>query len=258
LTGGFYGAGEESADEQCSMASKSGRAGVKTREMAERRALIRAGFGLIAMIVGWVFLKVMPHAQAAGIGTIVVLFVAFKVAMNILESKIDTKIVEEKRAIRGAVAEEKIEEILDQLDDEHFILHDVVSSFGNIDHVVLSKNHGLFLIETKSHGGTVTVVDGKIRVNGNWPEKDFISQTIKNTYWLAEQLRLITGVTAWVSPSIVFTNAFVERSRPIKGITVTNKKFLLSNIQQNRKPLPAEIWDARETIADRFNGGRKN
>lgn len=82
------------------MASKTGRAGTTAREMAERRALIRAGFGLIAMIVVWVFLKVMPHAQAAGIGTIVVLFVAFKVVMNILESKIDTKIAEEKRAVR--------------------------------------------------------------------------------------------------------------------------------------------------------------
>ena len=203
-------------------------------------------------VVGLVFLKVMPHAQTAGIGAILVLFIAFNVVVNHLESKIDTKIVEEKRAIRGAVAEEMIEQILDQLDDEHFILHDIESNFGNIDHVVLSKNHGVFLIETKSHGGKVTVVDGKIRVNGNWPEKDFISQTIRNTYWLAEQLRLITSITAWVNASIVFTNAFVERSRPIKGITVTNKKFLLSNIRQARKPLPAQIWDARETVAARL------
>lgn len=183
-----------------------------------------------------------------------VLFVVFKMVMGSLESKIDTKIKEEKRAIRGAKAEEKIEDILDQLDDEHFVIHDVSSDAGNIDHVVFSKNHGVFLIETKAHGGKVTIVDGKVRVNGNWPEKDFIAQTVKNTYWLADQLRMITGVTAWVNPMIVFTNAFVERSRPIKGITVTNKKFLLSNIQRIRKPLPTQIWDAREEISARLKG----
>jgi hypothetical protein len=103
------GRGEEPAHVQCSMASKSGRAGATTREMAERRALIRAGFGVIAAVVGLIFFTLMPHAQTAGIGAILGLFVTFKVVMNILESKIDTKIVEEKRAIRGAVAEEKID-----------------------------------------------------------------------------------------------------------------------------------------------------
>jgi hypothetical protein len=196
--------------------------------MAERRALIRAGFGVVALVVGIIFFKLLPHAQAAGIGVVLGLFVAFKIVMSFLESKIDTKIAEEKRAIRGAVAEEKIEQILDQLDDEHFVIHDVTSEYGNIDHVILSKAHGVFLIETKAHGGRVAVVDGKIQVNGRAPEKDFIAQTIRNTYWLAGQLQEITGTNAWVNSFIVFTNAFVDKSRPVKGVTTINKKYLLS------------------------------
>lgn len=240
------------------MASKSGRAGASTRDLADRRYLIRASLGLLALLIGWVFLKVLPHAQTVGIGVVVVLFVGFKVVVNILEAKIDTKIVEEKRAIRGAVAEEKIEAILDQLDDEQVVLHDVRCEFGNIDHIVLSKNHGVFLIETKAHGGKVAVVNSKIQVSGKPPEKDFIAQTLRNTYWLADELRAITGATAWVTSFIVFTNAFVEKSRPIKGIRVTNKKFLLQNIRQVMKPLPPEIWDAREKIAARFSGSRQD
>jgi hypothetical protein len=238
------------------MALKSGRAGRSTRDLADRRYLIRASFGLLALLIGWVFMKVLPHTQTVGIGVVVLLFVGFKVVMNMLESNIDTKILEEKRAIRGAVAEEKIEAILDQLGDEQVVLHDVRCEFGNIDHIVLSKSHGVFLIETKAHGGRVTVVNSKIEVNGKPPEKDFIAQTLRNTYWLADELKAITGATAWVTAVIVFTNAFVEKSRPIKGIKVTNKKFLLQHIQQVVKPLPPEIWDAREKIVARLNRTR--
>lgn len=205
------------------MASKSGRAGASTRALAERRRLFRAGFGIVALVVMGVFFKILPHAQAAGVGVVLVLFLAFKGVMKILESRIDTKIAEEKRAIRGAVAEGKIEEILDQLGDEHRIIHDVRCQFGNIDHIVLSRNHGVFLIETKAHGGRVAIVESKIRVNGKLPEKDFIAQTLRNTYWLVEELQTMTGVRPWVTSLIVFTNAFVVRSQPIKGITVTNK-----------------------------------
>ena len=35
------------------------------------------------------------------------------------------------------------------------------------------------------------------------------------------------GIKPWVSSFIVFTNAFVERSPRIKGITVRKKKFLI-------------------------------
>jgi Holliday junction resolvase-like predicted endonuclease len=238
------------------MASKSGQAGASTRDLAEKRSLIRAGFGLMAAVVGLIFLTVLPHAKAAGFAMVAVLFVAFKIAMNFLESKIDTKIVEEKRAIRGAVAEEKVEEILDQLGDDHLILHDVRCQFGNIDHIVLSKAHGVFLIETKAHGGRVATVESKIRINGKLPEKDFIAQTLRNTYWLVEELEATTGVRPWVTSLIVFTNAFVVRGKPIKGITVTNKKFLLETMKQLGQPLAPQVWEARQKIAALFTSAK--
>ena len=204
----------------------------------------------MALAMLWVFFNLLPHAQAGGVVSPVLLFILFKVAAKHLDSKIDTKVVEEKRALRGAVAEEKMETILDQLGDEHLVLHDVRCEFGNIDHIILSKRHGVFLIETKAHGGNVAVVDSMIRVNGKAPEKNFISQTRRNTYWLAEQLQTITGINPWVSSFIVFTNAFAEQSPRIKGITVTNKKFLLQNMQRVKKPLAPEIWNAQQKIAD--------
>jgi hypothetical protein len=235
------------------MASKYGRAGKSTREMAERRSLIRASFGLVAIVLMWVFLTVLRHAQGMGIGAIVVLFLTYKTAMNFLEVKIDTKIKEEKRAIRGAKAEEKLEEILNQFGADTLVLHDVPSPNGNIDHIVLSKANGVFLIETKAHGGNVAADDSRLLVNGKSPEKDFIAQTLRNTYWLRDEIKSVTDADVWINSMIVFTNAFVESCRPIKGITITNKKFVLRTIQRNRKPMSMPLWNAREKIAERLS-----
>ena len=57
--------------------------------------MIRAGFGIVVIIVGLIFFAILPHARLAGIGAVLILFCVFKVVVNILESKIDTKIVEE-------------------------------------------------------------------------------------------------------------------------------------------------------------------
>jgi hypothetical protein len=45
------------------------------------------------------------------------------------------------------------------------------------------------VLETKAHGGRVTVKDGRLLVNGHDPEKDFIAQALHNTYWLREKTR---------------------------------------------------------------------
>ena len=230
------------------MSAKSGRAGASTRGLAEYRNLLRIALGLAALAVAWIFWQFLPHAQHLGFVVVAALLVAFKLVMSLLERKIGTKIREEKQAVRGAVAEEKIGGLLDQLGGELRVLHDVPCPFGNIDHVVVSKDHGVFLIETKAHGGRVAVVDSKIRVNGRLPEKDFVAQTLRNTYWLVEQIKGITGIDVWVNPLLVFTNAFVAPSRPLKGITITNQKFLASTVEGTNSPLPARIWEAREEL----------
>jgi len=231
------------------MASKKGCAGSSTRKLADRRAAIRATIGIAVAAVLVLFFTILPHAQAVGLGAVLVLALAVKMLIGFLDSKVDAKIAEEKRALRGAVAEEKVEDILDRLGIDHLVIHDVRCQFGNIDHVVLSKEGGVFLIETKAHGGRVAVVESKIRINGKLPEKDFIAQTLRSTYWLIEELETITGVRPWVTSVIVFTNAFVARSAPVKGITITNAKFLRQEMKRLGQPLPAKVWAGRDRIA---------
>lgn len=145
--------------------------------------------------------------------------------------------------------EPEVVEILQGLDGERQIFDRIATRSGTIDHVVISEAHGIFLIETKSHRGRVAVVDSKIRVNGRLQEKDFVAQTLRNTYWLIEEIRSATGLDAIINPLIVFTHASVALNRPLKGIPMTNRKLLLAAIQAQGEPIDRRLWEVREQIS---------
>lgn len=171
--------------------------------------------------------------------------------MDFMEGKANRMMKEERRAIRGAKAEEEIGSLLDDLDEGYLVIHDIASPYGNIDHVVIGKQCGVFLIETKAHGGRVSVANGRLLVNGHEPEKDFIAQALKNTYWLRDKLREVANADIWVTPVVVFTNAFVERTAPVKGVTIVNKKYLASILQRpNTRAQNLSVWENRERIQD--------
>jgi hypothetical protein len=139
--------------------------------------------------------------------------------------------------------------ILDSLGDGYLVIHDIVSPYGNIDHIVIGKHAGLFLIETKAHGGRISVVNGRVLVNGHEPEKDFIAQALKNTYWLRDKVRKVTGLEIWIRPVLVFANAFVEQTPPIKGVQIVNQKYLSRLLQQpDRWQQTAALWENGEKI----------
>ena len=133
--------------------------------------------------------------------------------------------------------------------DDYLVIHDIESPFGNIDHIVIARQSCIFLLETKAHGGRVSVSNDRLLVNGHDPEKDFVAQALNNTYWFREKIRLAVDVEPWITPVLVFTNAFVERSAPIKGVKIVNKKYLLNLLQRpDKKPQNLAIWENREKI----------
>lgn len=210
------------------MARKVGQAGKSTREMSARRRRT----ALIIFIVGIVFISILylilKNAKALGIGGIGILVLLFLIRFiipDLVESKVDRTLKTEKRALRGAIAEERISETLDELNEDYNVLHDIESPYGNIDHIVISKHNGIFLIETKSHRGKVESSGNELLVNGKQPEKNFIVQILQNVYWLRDEIDQKLGIKPWITPVIVFTNAFVYPVKPIKGISVVNKKI---------------------------------
>jgi predicted RNA-binding Zn-ribbon protein involved in translation (DUF1610 family) len=213
--------------------------------------------GLLALGAIVVIFLLMNNSTSLGIGGIGILVLV--IAMRVIADQFDNYARRQEKAIRradrGAQAEEEVGDLLYQLDDDFVVINDVESPYGNIDHVVISQNGGIYLIETKSHHGTVTTDEGEILVNGNEPEKDFAAQALQNSHWLREEIRRWFQVTPWVTPLVVFTNAFVKFGPVVKGVRAINQKFLLRTLQsgQSRSPANATVWENRDQIVRLLN-----
>jgi hypothetical protein len=80
-------------------------------------------------------------------------------------------------------------------------------------------------------------------------QKDFIAQALKNTYWLRDMMKRHLNEEPWITPVIAFTNAFVERTAPIKGVAVVNKKYLPGLLaKQATKAANQAVWTNREKV----------
>jgi len=184
----------------------------------------------------------------AGIGAMLVLIIVMKVIAGTVESKAKTYRREERKAERGARAEETVGDVLGSLHGQYDVFHDVDTGHGDIDHIVLSQDHGVFVIETKSHFGEVTVRNGELLIDGQPPEKDFIAQVLRNTMWLKQRIKETTGLDPWIQPVIVFTRAFVREWKPVRGILLRNRKHLVEAIEKTRanQGTASRLWSLRE------------
>ncbi len=129
-------------------------------------------------------------------------------------------------------------------------------SLLNIDRIVISQRSGIFLLETKSHRGTVTTTESEILVNERSPEKDFVAQALKNSYWLRDETERLLKIKPWITPVVVFTKAFVKFGKPVKGVRVVNRKFLIQTLQTERgnSASTSIIWANREQLVDLLTG----
>jgi hypothetical protein len=237
------------------MSNQSHKAGASTRELAKKRWIkgLLIFWSLIAIIGG--FIALIANQKELGLGGIgvFVLLVFMQLVAHYFDNRLDTQMKTQRRAVRGAVGEEVIGALLQTLPDDFLVLHDVVSQYGNIDHIVLSKKGGVFLIETKAHYGYVMVQEDKLLVNGKPPEKNFIYQILNNTYWLREQIETVIGVKPWVNGIIVFTKAIVPSDLKIKNIILTDKNHLLSSLQGvSFAPVTQKVWEQREEISKKL------
>lgn len=148
------------------------------------------------------------------------------------------------RAARGASGEEKVAAILDNLPDGYTIFHDLPCPVGNIDHIVVGPT-GVFVIETKSHKGTLTVSpQGELRRNGRPLEKDVVNQVWRQTFWLKRTLQTRLGETVFIHPLLVFVNGFIRVYHPVNGVEVLSGKWLLRAILNKTGKFPAQKRDA--------------
>jgi nuclease-like protein len=232
-----------------------GVAGKGTRELAYARFASRQKYIpiLSLCIVAIVVLVIASFEPGA---SICCLFLAGIILMAIKEigRLIDQNAKQERRAVQSAQGEELIGKILGKLgENDYAVFHDLASPFGKIDHLVLSKERGLFLIETKARGGRVSIVNAELKINQRKPEKDFIAQTLRNTLWLGQQLEARLSAKVWIHPILVFSNAYVEKCDSIRNIRIIPKLFLLETIRRQSNSREAlKLWDNKEMLAEIF------
>jgi len=162
----------------------------------------------------------------------------------------------ERHASRGAEAEEAVADNLAQLSAEHLILHDIMSAYGNIDHVIIRQDGAVFSIETKSHRGRVTEHNGELCRNGMSFEKDFLRQASRNARWLKEFIQERLGLTVWVHSAIVFPNAYVGIRKPIRGVDILYGGYLKRWMAKaSGNPEVAEkLWSEKGRLKHEFLG----
>jgi Nuclease-related domain len=156
---------------------------------------------------------------------------------------------------KGAIGEIQVGQILSTLGPAFCVWNDVTVNHGNIDHVVLSKNGHLFMIETKANSGRVTIENSTLRINGKLTTKNLIRQCLNNLFDLQEAVQESTGIKVWISAILVFTNAFVESGKPIKGIRIVNQKYLSRTIheQDRERGGNTTLWQKADDLDTLFN-----
>jgi hypothetical protein len=125
------------------------KAGKSTREMADRRRRNGILVGIIVLLTFVVLGLFLMNADAWGIGGAAVLgiLLAMRFLSDWLEGYERGSRKRERRAIRGARSEEAVGALLEALGPDYFVLHDVASPCGNIDHIVIGRGSRYARIE---------------------------------------------------------------------------------------------------------------
>ncbi|HXB16036.1 MAG TPA: nuclease-related domain-containing protein [Solirubrobacteraceae bacterium] len=159
-----------------------------------------------------------PRFLGSEVALLITMFVIARYVLPLVE-----------RRDRGALAEEQVGGLLDQLPSERWrVIHDATLGRGNVDHIVIGPP-GVFTIETKSHPGPVRVG----RVHG---------ATLAQAQAQGKAIGWVTGTE--VEPLIVFSRAWVDRpGARRKGVRVLPARMLLGYLERAQMRLSAADVD---------------
>lgn len=231
------------------MAIQFGKAGSGARQMAKGRYIYVCFLAAALLAVPLALLiksRFFPSSRGlAGLVGFVVTFGLALLFMKFIEKKANHFIKRAKDADRGALAEEKVALQLSGLPEGYYGFHDISFDGFNIDHVAVGPG-GIFVLETKSHGGTIDARDNSLLLNGKPPQKNFLNQVWSQTKNMQEYLWKMTSKELKIKPVLCFTNAYVKVRRPVKGVDVVSLKYL--NTYLKRQPGILETADLEQIL----------
>jgi hypothetical protein len=190
---------------------------VSNEAVAKRRKILLPALLVIAfasLVEGLVlghWLLPTGLSSVTSIGIMLVFLVVMLSVSRLADKKI--KALEKGCAAmqRGAAGEIGVGAILQTFPDNFYVINDLTTPFGNLDHVVVGPT-GVFVIDTKNWRGVVSA-DGKgeLLLNGNPTNKPFVRQFVARMMGIREKVELIAaGHEVFYDALFVFTSARVE------------------------------------------------
>jgi len=137
--------------------------------------------------------------------------------------------------------------ILDGIPDNKVVHHGYPYPEGVIDHVVITKHHGIFVVELSVDFRDIYFKDGHLMINGEPSEEDLVGDTLKKAVWLRDEIKKKTGTEVWTNPLLVFPHLEIRASLPIQGVRVVCLKYLVETIKKYQATEESmAVWLAHE------------
>lgn len=165
----------------------------------------------------------------------------------------------QRRAAQGARGEERVGAALDTLQAKGWhVFHDLpLASVGNIDHLLVSAA-GVFIVETKSHLGQITVQGGQLLRNGKPLEKDFLRQAKVQSTALSQILHQRLRQTYYVQPIVCFSQASMQvPDSRVEHVWVLPLAWLLAELEKQPPRLsPTQAHQVASVIRQLYASSR--
>jgi hypothetical protein len=217
----------------------------------DRRRMVRLALFLLVPIVGLAIAGHKPTFIGLG-GEALILMLGFGFIPDLLDGH------GEDAPNSGGLSrlEHEIRELLDELNGDFYILHDIESPHGALRHVVFGRKAGVFLIEAKPNRNDPPLEDNPASSGARDPETHVLDRCVEKAYWLRDRITSIAGEKPWITPLLVLPNEFVPLELKVDGVRVINTANLVSTLYENggRRRRSPHIWDARRLIADSLQG----
>src|SRR3990172_9973659 len=183
-------------------------------------------FLLLIMYAGiYFYTKSVKVIATLGLPVALVVFVGIIYWVKSLGDKAEAVADRALDARRGAVAEEAVGNLLADLSEKFYVVNDVASKRGNIDHIVISTK-GILTVETKSHKGVVTCEGETLKRDGKPFEKDFIKQAWAGAYSIRDLLASHGISSPKPQPVLLFANADVQVRQQVRGVEIISRAYL--------------------------------
>ena len=191
--------------------------------------LLHALLLITTLLIVYLFFVSSKYLVTAG--SVLVFLILMRITFGFLEEIQKKTIYAQKRNKKtwgeGDAAESKMSEYLSELPPEYKIINDIQTGNGNIDHLVIGPT-GIFVVETKSHHGTVGFHNNNLYINTKKLGLDYVDQAYAEKAWLTDKLLSVSGKKYPITPILSFPFAQVDAksiSGPIKGVLVAHGYF---------------------------------